>query len=217
MATFKERLRTLRKEHGMTQQELAKRVQLGKQAISQYERGVREPDYEVLSYLCDIFNVSTDYLLGKVDFTTRLVSDEERQMIDNPVKGVKIKIYGRVAAGVPLEMIEDIYDEEEIHPDMLKGGQEYFGLVIHGDSMEPKMSEGDVVIVRKQEDAENGDIVIATVDGDDATCKKLKKENNGIWLMGTNPSFSPMFFSSYEIETIPVKILGKVVELRAKF
>lgn len=217
MATFKERLRTLRKEHGMTQEELAKRVQLGKQAISQYERGVREPDYDVLSYLCDIFNVSTDYLLGKVDFTTRLVSDEERQMIDNPRKGVKIRIFGRVAAGIPMEMIEDIYDEEEIPSNMTKGGQEYFGLVIHGDSMEPKMSEGDIVIVRRQDDAETGDIVIATVNGDDATCKRLKKEKNGIWLMGTNPTFSPLFFSRDEMQSIPVRILGKVVELRAKF
>lgn len=217
MADFKDRLRTLRKEAGLTQEELGKRIQLGKQAISQYERGVREPDYEILSYLCDVFNVSTDYLLGKDNYTVRLVDDDQRRMIDSGKVGVRIKVYGRVAAGIPWEMIEDIYEEEDIDPGMVKGGQEYFGLIIHGDSMEPKMSDGDIVIVRKQETAENGDIVIAAINGDDATCKKLKKEENGIWLMGTNPSFSPMFFSSAEVESIPVMILGKVVELRAKF
>lgn len=217
MATFKERLRSLRKESGMTQEELGKRVQMGKQAISQYERGVREPDYDVLSYLCDIFNVSTDYLLGKDDVTVRLVDENERHLIDSPRKGVRIKVYGRIAAGIPWEMIEDTYDDQEIDPDMLKGGQEYFGLVIHGDSMEPRMSEGDIVIVRKQEDAESGQVVIAMVNSNDATCKILKKEESGIWLLGTNTAFTPMFFSSKEVEELPVKILGRVVELRAKF
>ena len=83
--------------------------------------------------------------------------------------------------------------------------------------MEPKFSDGDVVIVRKQNDAESDDIVIAMVNGDDATCKKLKKYDDGIALISTNPAYDPMYFSKEEIETKPVRILGRVVELRAKF
>ena len=105
---------------------------------------------------------------------------------------------------------------EEISEELSKTG-EFFGLQIHGNSMEPKFSEGDVVIVRKQEDAESGDIVIATVNGTDATCKRLRKYRDGIELISTNPSYEPMFFSAEEIEQKPVRIIGRVVELRAKF
>src|SRR5699024_9628112 len=130
-------------------------------------------------------------------------------------KGVAINVVGRVAAGIPIEAIEDVIDIEEISDEMDKTG-ECFGLEISGDSMEPKFSDGDVVIVRKQNDAESDDIVIAMVNGDDATCKKLKKYDDGIALISTNPAYDPMYFSKEEIETKPVRILGRVVELRAK-
>ena len=79
------------------------------------------------------------------------------------------------------------------------------------------MLDGDVVIVRQQDDAESGDIVIALVNGDDATCKRLRKYRDGIELISNNPAYQPMFFSNEEIQTKPVKIIGKVVELRGKF
>lgn len=131
-------------------------------------------------------------------------------------KGIIIKVLGRVAAGIPIEAITDIIDTEEIPEDLAKTG-EFFVLQIHGDSMEPRMYEGDVVIIRKQDDAESGDIVIAMVNGDDATCKRLRKYRDGIELISNNPAYAPMFFSNAEIETKPVKIIGKVVELRGKF
>ena len=83
--------------------------------------------------------------------------------------------------------------------------------------MEPRMKDGDVVIVRQQEDAESGEVVIATINGDDATCKRLRKYAEGIMLLSTNPAYEPMTFTNHDIEELPVKILGKVVELRAKF
>ena len=78
------------------------------------------------------------------------------------------------------------------------------------------MCSGDVVIVRQQDDAESGDIVIAMVNGDDATCKRLRKYRDGIELISNNPAYPPMFYSNEEIVTKPVKIIGKVVELRGK-
>ena len=94
---------------------------------------------------------------------------------------------------------------------------EYFALKISGDSMEPKISNGDVVIVRKQSDADDGDLVIAMVNGDDAVCKRLKKYANGIALLSNNPKYEPMYFSLDEVAEIPVSIIGKVKELRARF
>ena len=93
----------------------------------------------------------------------------------------------------------------------------YIGLRMHVTSMEPRMKEGDTVIVRLQDDCDSGDTVIAMVNGEEATCKIIKKMPECIMLISTNPAYPPMFFSNREIEEKPVRILGKVVELRAKF
>ncbi len=156
------------------------------------------------------FNILFNKIEGNVDISDAQSSKKPQS------KGVKINVLGRVAAGIPIEAVEDIIDTEEITQEMAATG-EFFGLQIHGDSMEPRMCEGDVVIVRKQDDAESGDIVIAMVNGDDATCKRLRKYRDGIELISNNPSYEPMFFSNEEIASKPVKIIGKVVELRGKF
>ncbi len=94
---------------------------------------------------------------------------------------------------------------------------EFFALQINGDSMEPRFTRGDVVIVKAQEDAESEDIVIVQINGNDATCKKLKKFDDSIMLISTNPKYEPMVFSNQQIKEKPVAIIGRVVELRAKF
>lgn len=208
MGIFKNTLRTLRTSQGLTQEELAKRLKISRSTIGMYEKGAREPDFETLELIADFFNVDINYLLGRSNKTTYIPSSTSR-------KSTVINVYGRVAAGIPLEMIEDIIDTEEIPEEMAKTG-EFFGLQISGDSMEPKISNGDIVIVRKQDDAESEDIVIATVNGTDATCKRLKKYQTGIALISTNPKYEPMFFSNEEIIEKPVRIIGRVVELRAK-
>lgn len=141
---------------------------------------------------------------------------EEHSTSASSSHGVVINVLGRVAAGIPIEAIENIIDTEEISEELARTG-DFFGLQIHGDSMEPKISDGDVVIVRQQEDAESGDIVIATVNGDEATCKRLRKYRDGIELVANNPTYEPLFFSNEDIINKPVRIIGRVVELRAKF
>ena len=90
-------------------------------------------------------------------------------------------------------------------------------LRIKGSSMEPRFAEGDVVIVRRQPDAESGDIVIVTVGDEEATCKKLQKTPDGLMLISLNPAYAPMFYSRRECVSLPVRIYGRVVELRARF
>ncbi len=129
---------------------------------------------------------------------------------------VKVPVLGLVRAGIPMDAVEYIIDYEEISEDMAHQG-EFFGLQIKGDSMEPKISDGDVVIVRKQPDVENGEIAIVLVNGDEATIKKVQKFNGGINLIPSNPAYDVMTYTNEQIEKLPVQILGKVVELRAKF
>lgn len=202
---FSERLRYYLNEYNMTQLELSKRLGVGTTSVYNWCNGIKTPRMDKVDAMCKIFNCKRSDLM-----------EDKSISAPPPRKGVVINVLGRVAAGIPIEAIEDIIDTEEISEEMAKTG-EFFGLQIHGDSMEPRMCEGDVVIVRKQEDAESGDIVIAMVNGDDATCKRLRKYRDGIELISNNPSYEPMFFSNQEIQEKPVRIIGKVVELRGKF
>lgn len=206
MAEIGTRIREKREAIGMTQEELA--FKLGyknKSSIAKIETGANDIVQSKVIEFANVLNTTVAYLMGW-----------EKNNISSGKKGVTINVLGRVAAGIPIEAIEDIIDTEEITGELAKTG-EFFGLKIKGDSMVPNICDGDVVIVRQQNDAENGDIVIATVNGDDATCKRLKKYRDGIELISNNPSYKPMEYSNKEIEQKPVRIIGKVVELRRKF
>lgn len=203
------KIRELRTKCGMNQKEFAAILNVAPNTYNQWETGKRQPDYNVLKKMADYFDVSIDYLVGRTDIS------------HPPRKGVRIPVYGNVAADVPILAIEnydsdDPDDWEEIDEKMAANG-EYIALRIKGDSMEPKISTGDVVIIRIQPDAETGDIVVAMVNGDEATVKKLKKRPEGILLIPSNPKYEPMFYTNEDIENLPVRILGRVVELRAKF
>jgi len=212
---FKDRLRDLRKSIGLTQPELADVVKTTKQAISQYERGVRRPDFETLESLCDYFNVSSDYILGKSDVTVRLVdSDGLKKLDDRSARSIRIPVYGKVAAGYDYDAIENILGYEEI-PASWSG--EYAALKVKGNSMEPRIMDGDILIVKIQDDAESGDVVIAVVNGNEATVKKLVKHQDGIVLQPFNPAYEPMYFSKESTESTPVRIWGKVIENRQKY
>lgn len=196
---FKEILKQLRNSRGYSQTELGQLLNVAKSTVSMYERGEREPDADMMEKYSSIFGVDYNYLYG--------FRHNE----------IKIPVLGYVAAGIPIEAITDILDYEEIDPSMIKDGSEYFALKIKGDSMEPKISNGDVVIVRKQEDCDSGQIAIVCVNGDQATCKKILKQSTGIMLVPFNPAYETVFYSNEDISEIPITILGRVVELRAKF
>lgn len=140
---------------------------------------------------------------------------EEHDLINRP-KGVRIPVLGEVVAGVPIDAVEEYIDWEEITPELAETG-EFFALKIKGDSMEPRIVAGDVVIVKMQSTADTGDVVIAMVNGDDACCKRFIKQSDGIILQSFNSAYTPMFFTKEDIETKPVSIIGKVIENRQKY
>lgn len=215
MKKYSNRVKELRLAKSLSQEQLAEKIGLTKQAISQYERGERSPSMEVLEALCDFFNVSSDFLLGFDSVTLRFVGKNEIDKLESK-SSVRIPVLGRVAAGVPIDAIEDVLDWEEI-PEAMAATGEFFGLKIKGDSMQPRIAEGDVVIVRSQPDAESGDVVIVQVNGDHATCKRIIKHNTGISLVSFNPVYPPIVYTNEEIKSLPVTIVGKVVENRQKY
>ena len=199
---------------GLNQIELAKKLNLSSSAsISQYESGDRFPSDDIKMKMAEIFNCSIDYLLGKTD-------------VRNNQKSAVVLVYGTIPAGIPMEMIENILDTEEIDANMLKGGKEYFGLRVSGNSMYPDYLDGDTIILEKVDDCESGQDCVVMVNGNDGTFKKVIKDevkqtiklqpinttldNNGNFL------YEPVTFSKEEIEKLPVRVIGRVVELRRK-
>ena len=209
--TIGKRIKHLREKRGYTQAEFGKLLGLSDKAVSTWENDLKIPRMATLHKIADMFDVPTSYLVG------------ESAGENKSKKGaVKIPVLGNVAAGTPITAVQeyiDIADSdtwEEI-PEALASTGEFFALRINGDSMEPKMSKGDIVIVRQQSDVNSGEIGIAMIGDGEATCKKIKKRPDGIMLISTNPKYEPMFYTNEQIEELPVCIIGKVVELRAKF
>lgn len=204
-------IKYLRLKQGLSQDFIADKLGYKSYTtIQKWESGVSEPPVKKLRELASIFNIDMDDLASK-DLKNENNNDSEQKRL-----GKTINVLGRVAAGIPINAITEIIDTEEISEDMAKTG-DFFALQIKGDSMEPRIYDGDVVIVRQQEDADSGDIVIAMVNGYDATCKRLVKYATSIALVSLNSKYEPMMFTMEEVESKPVRIIGKVVELRGKF
>lgn len=208
-------IKEYRDKHHLSQRAFASRTTLSASYINTLEKIYNPKTQKPYSVTTDAaveiakaMNMSTDELLNLLD--------NNQEFITNTQKSNIITIYGTIPAGIPLECIEDIIDTEEISEDMLKSGKQYFGLKVKGDSMFPEYIDGDVLIIEKVDDCESGQDCIVMVNGNDGTFKRIFKNENGIILQPLNPSFSPMVYTNEEIEKLPVRIIGKVVELRRK-
>lgn len=196
------RMKERRLQLNKTLEEVGSVVGVSKATIQRYEKGaITNIPSDKIEKIAKALSTTPAFLMGWEDKSNRL-------------KRVRIPILGRVVAGIPLEAITDIEGYEEITPKMASLG-EYFALKIKGHSMEPQILDGDIVICKCQSDVESGNIAIVLVNGDEATCKQIKKSPEGVTLIGFNPLvYPPHFYSNKEIETLPVNVIGKVVELR---
>lgn len=205
MKSIGERIKIARKSAGLTQLELAKKTDLSRSYIGDIEKDRYNPSVSTLQLIATATNAPLEELLP----STKTASSTGR--------GVRIPVLGRVVAGIPIEAIEEILDYEEITPELAATG-EFFALKVRGNSMEPTLKDGDVVIVKKQPTVDSGDIAIVLVNSDDATVKEIKESPAGITLIGHNAAvYTPQFYSNHDIETLPIQIIGKVVEMRRKF
>ena len=201
--TMSNNLKRYLKINNISRNQLSESLGISYSTVSDWINGKAYPRIDKIEMMANYFGINKSDLV-------------EEPFTEQQPQGLKIPVLGTVAAGIPISAVEDILDYEEI-PLAWQNQGEFFALKIKGDSMEPRMESGDVVIVKQQSDASSGDTVIVLVNGDDATCKKLQKTDNGIMLVSTNPKYPPMFYSDEDIRTKPVVILGKVVELRQKY
>ena len=206
--------------------EFASRCGLSHTYISALEKNIDSrtgkpiaPTLDTVKYVAKGMNTSIEEILKILDEEQEFVVNQDLPSThknNSSSNFAVVFVYSTIPAGIPMECIEDILDTEEISADMLKGGKQYFGLKIKGDSMEPDYLDGDVIIFQKQDDCENGDDCVVMVNGNDGTFKRVFKNENGIILQPLNNKYQPMIYSNEQIETLPVKILGVFEELRRK-
>lgn len=229
LSNTKERLVQLMQTRGLKQSDilgLAKTfcrmydVKLTKSDLSQYVAGKTQPNQGKLFILSKALNVSEAWLMGFDVPMERHVTDRSVDLSEGvPFDGgdiCRIPILGNVIAGSPCEAVECIEGYVDIPSDWVRGGAEFFALKVKGDSMEPRMFEGDVVIVRKQSTVSSGQIAIVLVENSEATIKKVFIDERGITLKAFNEEvFSPKSYSKKEVAQLPVLIIGLVVQVRA--
>lgn len=192
-------LKSYRKEANLSQKALAQMLNVSQSTVAMWESGKNSPEYNTLVKLASILNVSIDYLTG--NRAGKISKD--------------IPVLGYVRAGTPTYAVEEVLSYENIlvspyDPD------EYFALIIKGSSMAPRMMEGDCVIVKKSSAFISGDICVVLVGDCDATVKKVIKTDSGIMLIPLNSAYQTLFYSFEDMERIPVCVIGKVTELRAR-
>lgn len=208
MATIAERIEEGLRIRGMKQIDLVNLTGIGKSSISTYLTGEYEPKQRNIYKIAKALNVSEAWLMGldvPMERVAQSISVEEI---------IQIPVYGKISAGQPLEMVENIIDYTYITAAEAKKGS-FFALEVNGDSMDRIIPNGSRVVVRKQEELENGEIGVIVVNGYDATIKRYERDENMVFLYpeSNNPEHR---VQKYNLKETPISILGKVESYNKK-
>ncbi len=202
---FSDRLKALRKSRKMSQGALASELGISQQAVGKWETGRSTPDPVTLKAIADIFHVSADFLLGRAEFPVQARAESSAGRVQVPV-------LGRVKAGYGALAFQEDYGTE---PANVGRPSDYFYLIVHGDSMEPRIHSGDLALVHRQQDVESGELAVVLVDGEEGTLKRVIKKEGAVILQPFNQSYQPQIFMGEEMEQLT--IVGKVVETKTKW
>ena len=203
---FPQRLKELRKSRRVSQRALAAALGVTQQAVGKWEMGRSTPDPATIARIADFFGASADYLLG---------CSGQRQRAAFSAGGeqyVSIPIIGTVKAGYDALAFEEDYGSAvaDVH-----NPQEYFYLLVRGDSMEPQISDGDLALVRRQTDVESGQLAVVLIDGEEGTLKKVIKKDGAVILQPFNPAYPTQVFMGKDLENL--QVVGKVVETKRRW
>lgn len=208
------KIRELRKQKNKLQKEMAKDLGIPPNTFNQYETGKREPDLATLSRIANYLGTSVDYLMGISSSPNPGASLEElieaiggQDLGEIPL----VPIIGTVRAGYGGIAFEDVTGYE---PADVRSVDDYFYLRVKGDSMEPRIHEGDLALVRKQDYAENGDLAVVVINGNEGTLKKVIKSGGSVILQPFNSDYAPQIYTGEAINE--VHIVGKVISTVTK-
>ena len=216
-------IKNYRTKNNLSQRAFAARTSLSPSYINTLEKIYNPKTGKPYSVTTDVamelskaMFINIEDLLNMLDKTQEfIVNNNKLDNFGNPV--VSIPILGTVKAGYDYLAQENWIGTIDVETSLVGNGKDFFALKVHGNSMSPAIIENDIVIIKKQNDFENGDIVVAIINGDEATIKKGKKSDSSILLQPLNPSYEPLIFTYDEMKTIPVTIIGIVKQLKREF
>lgn len=199
--TLAERLKNERKKSGLSQKELADKLDMNARTYASYERGERDISTAVLLNICKVLEISSDVLLGN---TTVTFTPADLRANTKPVP-----LVGRVAAGLSCHAEDNIEGYILTDCELLHEGYDYFWLTVKGDSMEPELHDGDRVLVREQETLETECYAVVRIDGEDGVVKRVRIDRDKITLTSVNPYYPPRVFEREQMNDVAV--VGKVI------
>ena len=213
LENFSKRFSELIKNSSIDISQLAKMLGIkSKSTIYRYMNGEMAPKVPTVKYASDIFNVNPLWLMG---YDAPKYNNEKTKKLDNRVS--PINILKTIKSDYDYLAPENIVGTINVEKSLVGNGEDYFALKIKGDSMSPVLMENDIAIIKKQENFESGNIVVAIVNHNEATIRKVRKNDTSILLQSFNPNYEPIVFTYDEMKTIPVTIIGVVKQLKREF
>ncbi|KAF1081981.1 MAG: SOS-response repressor and protease LexA [Candidatus Rifleibacterium amylolyticum] len=198
---FMKILKELLKKKGFTQQALAELIEVPQSTLASWISGKGTPKHDNLVKLSQGLGVSPEELLGR----------ERPANFDDMTGWVKLRVISKVPADVPIEAVEEYSGEIVVPPEHARPG--CFALEVHGNSMVPRIMDGDVVVVTPCPDPYNGQIVVTRINSDgDVTLKKFQRDNGAILLVPENPEYQTRLLTPDS----NIKILGSVIALHRR-
>ena len=206
LRTFK-----LLSEQRLEQKDLAEAINVKPQVISDWKSGKTKSYTKYIDQIASFLGVSVDYLLGKSPVrhnTMEILRTDSSSYVPIP-------IVGNVAAGYTALAETDIIGYELVDTSVMTDGYEYAWLKVKGDSMSPLILEGDLVLVRLQDEVDSGDLAVVIVDEEDGVIKRVQYSTNKVTLVSENSDdYPPRVFQGKEINRL--RIWGKAVEIKRK-
>jgi len=216
-------LNRLRTDRNISLRDVYKKTGITFSHLSMIENGKRSVTPALLKNLANLYNVNYIDLYEKAGYID-LIEDEKDELLKKigaiPLSSenmVNIPVLGTVKAGYDYLAQENWIGTIQVKAELIENGEEYFALKIKGDSMAPVFIEGDIVIIKKQNDCENNEYAVVIVNGEEGTLKKVKKTDSGIILQPLNPAYGPVMYTFKEIEDVPILIAGVVKQLQREF
>lgn len=198
---FAEMLKAARKKQGLTQVELAKRCHVSQGTVANWEAGTRTPDVETISMIATELNVTTDYLAGR----------ERDQVNVSAVYHDSIRmvpVFESVSAGFGARADEQVIDYCPFLIASESEAEETIAIRVTGDSMSPKIEDGDIIRVHCQDSVDSGSIAVVLLDGEEGLVKRVEYGRDWIELISINPYYPPRRFEGEEV--LRIRVVGLV-------
>ncbi len=210
------RIRMLRKQKHIGQVEFASLMGVSQPTVSDWENGRKFPASGKLVRLSEVLEASIGYILGYDQYDREPPSPQEGSSSDRTDSAPQPARERHATESDPRAYERIVYEKENVTPDIARIGEKFM-LRVFDNSMKPRILENDFVVVLRQDEVESGSLALISIGGNMLTIKRLESERGGYLLSSNSPFFRPVFYSAEDIRRIPVRVIGKIVEMRALF